>query len=686
MPDLELPHAAVGSEDTNSLRKNVSKVVSRQSPSSRGSSTTTSVTRAESSSPSSSAHASVTSFRNVSACHRCRVRKHRCDQRLPRCHSCERAGVPCVGYDPISKQEIPRSYIYFLERRVKYLSDVLLRHHIDFNPVVAYEEDHVGDDGETAVTPGPTVAPKLVAPHMTNCESKWQSNPRMHILSREGDTQSTATTASRGSSFSTSDPVSDRLIINLLFGRPTRRAIMARSRRCDYFENRSPSLHSYLSEFHAETTPENLTQVLPGYEHAELLVSSYLLHANSELPALQPGFLQQILIETYSDKASDRSAWALFLLFIVFAIGATLPRMPCSPYADSGMHRSWRRTTPSKRQKLWNKLASPEEFHSLAVIHLKRSMSSSSPDRLEKLTQLQALVLLAAFSLRKPTSPGLGFLVDAAICLARDLRLHRENDSDIPLNDPKQPGPPCGAHPHKDRLRDLRRRLWWCVYSLDRLVAPYLGRPFSIPDDVITTKFPSVLEDRLVEQPELSGPPRMVVGAQHESHHWVTLRVLQSEMHTVLQYRHTQAVRRTKSNSRDCEPPTCLRQHVSFCAWRLDMSRRLDEWRCRIPPSCHEGGPQQRTSLLMELEYWKSIIILYRWSVRFPSGLVGPSSSASTIFGHFLIETWEDPDYICFKVAEAARNALQLHRELQHASLVNATYLTAQDMFIAGIY
>lgn len=52
--------------------------------------------------------AAASSFRNVSACNRCRLRKNRCDQRLPSCASCEKAGVKCVGYDPITKREIPR--------------------------------------------------------------------------------------------------------------------------------------------------------------------------------------------------------------------------------------------------------------------------------------------------------------------------------------------------------------------------------------------------------------------------------------------------------------------------------------------------------------------------------------------------------------------------------------------------
>ena len=62
-------------------------------------------------SPSVAAKAGQSSnFRNVSACNRCRLRKNRCDQKLPSCASCAKAGVACVGYDPITKKEIPRRY------------------------------------------------------------------------------------------------------------------------------------------------------------------------------------------------------------------------------------------------------------------------------------------------------------------------------------------------------------------------------------------------------------------------------------------------------------------------------------------------------------------------------------------------------------------------------------------------
>jgi hypothetical protein len=47
-------------------------------------------------------------FRNVSACNRCRQEFEVCDYRLPNCASCEKVGVRCAGYDPVSGNEIPR--------------------------------------------------------------------------------------------------------------------------------------------------------------------------------------------------------------------------------------------------------------------------------------------------------------------------------------------------------------------------------------------------------------------------------------------------------------------------------------------------------------------------------------------------------------------------------------------------
>ena len=99
---------------------------------------------------------SSSSFRNVSACNRCRLRKNRCDQNLPACTSCEKAGVKCVGFDPITKREIPRTYVYYLESRVHYLEELLTEHRITFAP------SHDFDLGSKPITDPTTASSPLL--------------------------------------------------------------------------------------------------------------------------------------------------------------------------------------------------------------------------------------------------------------------------------------------------------------------------------------------------------------------------------------------------------------------------------------------------------------------------------------------------------------------------------------------
>ena len=77
-------------------------------------------------------NSSSITFRNVSACHRCRLRKNRCDQSLPACSLCAKAGATCVGFDPVTKREIPRTYVYYLESRLNYLETLLTDNGIPF--------------------------------------------------------------------------------------------------------------------------------------------------------------------------------------------------------------------------------------------------------------------------------------------------------------------------------------------------------------------------------------------------------------------------------------------------------------------------------------------------------------------------------------------------------------------------
>jgi len=103
------------------------------------------------------------------------------------------------------------------------------------------------------------------------------------------------------------------------------------------------------------------------------------------------------------------------------------------------------------------------------------------------------VLLLAGFALLRPVAPGLWYIVGVAVRLAVDLGLHYEDGVGIDgsASDDQRArnvevkeegytttGAGSGKIDAKERgrrqwVRDLRRRLWWCVYSLDRLVSTW---------------------------------------------------------------------------------------------------------------------------------------------------------------------------------------------------------------------
>jgi hypothetical protein len=93
------------------------------------------------------------------------------------------------------------------------------------------------------------------------------------------------------------------------------------------------------------------------------------------------------------------------------------------------------------------------------------------------------MTLLVIYNLRSPSNSGIWYMVGLAMRSAVDLGLHRE------------------AHYSKLGLYQgqIRRRLFWSVYYLERVVALSLGRPFSIVDRDIDASLPKDIDDSLCD-------------------------------------------------------------------------------------------------------------------------------------------------------------------------------------------
>lgn len=473
------------------------------------------------------------------------------------------------------------------------------------------------------------------------------------------------------------------------------------------------------SFFGLHTKPTIKPARFPGREIGLKLVNLYFEHANPQIPSLHRPDFMKMFDKVYSSDEHSRTARESYMLNIVFAIGSAIIVGKSSDDEGEANDVSSKATKEpdsppeQKRRKVQDDEAQPEEYHASAIMHLESFLSSSAalerPDGIGgSLEELQAVLLLAGFALLRPVAPGLWYIVGVAVRLAVDLGLHSEDwaDNDIKMvsEDHRNPEgdllaePPTSEKQRVDKGRrqyicDFRRRLWWCVYSFDRLVSTCVGRPFGITDQVITTEFPTLLNDKYITPKGFLKSPAAAEKPSYKlvAYHYFRLRLLQSEILQVLQHRQAMQARERGVNQDNPYmhthlPSPFLRDFGgSFRMWRQDIDRRLWEWRGSAPTQ--EDAGVQFSPLFLELNYWQAIIMLYRQSLSVPAVLAEELrathedvQSPSVV----TMEDQEDEEAVFLKVAEAGQKVLKLYRQLHRIHLVNYTFLATHHLFMAG--
>ncbi|KKK20367.1 putative C6 transcription factor (UaY) [Aspergillus rambellii] len=685
---------------------------------------------------------SSSSFRNVSACNRCRQRKNRCDQRLPRCQSCEKAGVRCVGYDPITKREIPRSYVYFLEVRVAYLEKRLVDHRVEFKGAAAFDEEaavkvEAGYESTTPTHIAPSDGP--AAPEVSAANGNGNSvrikedkeglvegldkarrgqDPENNQDPAKEDSwriQNLVSNIGMVSVQGTSDPRYLGSTSGISFARvvfaAVKSSVPGNASERGPIRPKEPLPHSATgtggstmrdSFFGLQTRSMMKCAAFPDRDLAEKLADLYFEHANPQIPILHRSDFMELLDRTYAADEKNRSPRSLYILNIVFAIGAGII-FEDKPAADDQQEGRGRSPATSKRLRLSGHQYQPEEYHASAIIHLESFLSTSTAnDGFGALEELQAVLLLASFALLRPVAPGLWYIVGVAMRLAVDLGLHYEDGTgiDAPGNEnitrshDKEESKGKGQIDMHERgrrewVRDFRRRLWWCVYSFDRLVSCCVGRPFGISDQAISTEFPSVLEDKYITKSGITMAPSGAPSYKHAAFHYFKLRLLQSEIQDVLQYQQARFARqRTPYSAKnfmraDIMSPF-LQGFDSFRSWRKDVHRRLAEWQ-QSAPTPQDTGVRFSVEFL-ELNYWQAVIMLYQQSLTVPAELADELSPAEEVSSPSFSQVDEDDeDDIYYKVAEAGQKVIRIYRQMHRVRLVNYTYLATHHIFMAGL-
>ncbi|KAL5889250.1 hypothetical protein ACKVWC_004489 [Pyricularia oryzae] len=631
-------------------------------------------------------------FRNVSACSRCRARKNRCDQRLPNCTGCEKAGVDCIGYDPITKREVPRSYIFFLENRVLALETLLESKGIPFPKADKLKMFSSAADRPTPSTQPPNqniqndALPSSV--HQVHQKGVRCCNPscqgQCHVKVPTSPSTTEAATSNHrfpGAMFTTNPPETAQPARSHWRGFPERdegaksvKSVVKRE------QNGGGSMRDSFFGLHTKSPRHPVRQAdFPGKEVGLRLVELYFQHANPQIPILHRVEFMDIFHQAYTAEGSVRDR-ELCLLHMVFAIGSA-QSLGDSDDSEDG-----------------EKQYQPEEYYASAKEHFQTCSritgiraGNDTERHLTALEYLQIHLLKASFALLRPVSPGLWYITGEAMRLAVDLGLHFEqgNEPQFRLDNARrqtdrEADRDGGA---REYIRDRRRRLWWCAYSLDRLISICVGRPLGVSDRVITTEFPSLADDRFITPQGItvpsSGEPA-VPSYKFVAQHYFRLRLLQSEIVQALQIQQAQAARQQRMDTKMASPFPA--QFASFRDWRRDIEKRLTDWRDSAPTK-EQTGVDFSTEFL-EVNYWQVIIFLLRQSLPVPNDF----RKEYQIFKEFNspsmhnVELREDQEAVYVKVAEAGAKILKLYNRLNQRGVVNYTYLATHYVYMSGIY
>ncbi|KAJ7086664.1 fungal-specific transcription factor domain-containing protein [Mycena epipterygia] len=398
------------------------------------------------------------------ACESCRRKKIKCDGCEPTCSQCSASGSQCTWLQTKDRAALSRHYVQELEARLLSMEQLFTK----IAPVL----DQIGlPDGTfaefAAAAPAPSgsdaapsaaVLPRPVQP-------KDRASP-IPIKAEEDDVSESfgqlaldeyghmrwiggSSTMSLIQSFKAvtssplhrispmeEDPLAPGPSVNKL-----------------YFP-----ASVFFGKVHALPGPEEVEY--PPRDLADKLVNAYFSRFHFLNPVIdKPSFLRKYsqLMDNTADPGFARSEAAFIsLVFAVFACSARLvedPRLTISESLDDG---------------------------GMGMVYYERALILQYISHANiQIAHVQCFVLLSSFLCSINCLPQAWILVGQAVRTGQDLGLHRSPRRLVitPID------------------KETRRKIWWGVYSLDRMLALALGRPLGVNDADCDVEYPVEVDD-----------------------------------------------------------------------------------------------------------------------------------------------------------------------------------------------
>lgn len=557
--------------------------------------------------------------RTIAACQRCRQKKTKCDQQFPSCARCLKAGVPCVGLDPATGRQIPRSYVISLEDRINQLEKIIKDNGIDpdsSNPTTVNSDtpkiknelnEEFSLNSDVVISP-----PKTDLKEKQTIKSSLEFNNTNGVSFYLGDSSGisfakllfTAVNFSPGSitennSITTKVPIKRKKSITSI---PLPEKAVAESLIKSYFEQSN----TQLPILHREQFINNYFKPIYGNLSSDIKLASNYTKMNLDNGQINHEYYKEVPNQNLTyDLVPKIHHKSMFFLFMIFSIASSINYLNSNDPEISNSYKN-------------------EAMNFVDCIY-------QSEDRLEC---LQGLLLLTLFSIMRPSTPGCWYILGTTLRLTVDLGLHTEK-----LN-----------HQFSPFLKDLRRRLFWCAYSLDRQICIYLGRPFGLPEESITTKFPVDMDDCLINVDELYDytiQSNSLPSYKTISINFFKIRKIQAEVLQVLYFSSSQLPR----------------QDINLNQWKERINNQLENWFKLIPLKTSRKSNSDFNFEFFKLNYYHTKLLLFG---------VTPKNNKIN----------EKTIKILF---DASKGIINCYFELYKSKMINYTWAAVHNLFMAGI-
>ncbi|OWB54222.1 binding protein [[Candida] boidinii] len=397
----------------------------------------------------------------MAACAACKLKRKKCDGLYPVCSGCTKRGTECTIVDATTGREIPRNYIETLEKNIKKLQDQTdrfsnleekynkLLKKVSFYQNNSQSIDHKenkDNSKEGVVHQGFHKQEPLENTHPTSIS--YAKGNEIPIAEKPKDLASdigflTLTATSESGFLGPSSACSIAKAISLAIG--------GRSG----FSGATTT--STVNESDIKETME-MPFKKPTVKSGRIYLTAYKNFVHLQYPFLNWDSIISKFEDVILRDSKDQES--LFFIYMIFAIG-------CLLLEDSTPHTSSIYTLT---------------FYNKAFENIGQIIEASN------LTTVQAYLLIAVFSQKIPDGPSIWQTTGLAIRIAVALGLHREPYK----SKRRQPSEAMKA------LEDLKSRVFWSAYGMERINGLVLGRPFSIADIDIDAPYPGETEENAV--------------------------------------------------------------------------------------------------------------------------------------------------------------------------------------------